>query len=201
MPSASALPLATTQCRVRGRLCGVRCAACVATQVGEQGPSVDRPLVLVEVGPGGLGFCCLRRGLVGHAGLLAEGQVLQREAVGDALRGARGGSVRARHFGVVRTAGRHLVHFWENPVGLLRPLHLGRRGRPLEEDGILRVLPLRLVSGLGSLLFLLRALRGRRLLLQLLLLRLLPGNPSLLLLLLFFPRSWTWGAQGVPLLG
>ena len=104
--------------------------------------------------------------------------------------------------GVVWTAGRHLVHFWENPVGLLRPLHLGRRGRPLEEDGILRVLPLRLVSGLGSLLFLLRALRGRRVLLQLLLLRLLPGNLLLLLLLLLcFPRSGTRWVRGVPLLG
>jgi hypothetical protein len=60
---------------------------------------------------------------------------------------------------------------------------------------------LRLVSGLGSLLFLLRALRGRRVLLQLLLLRLLPGNLLLLLLLLFFPRSWTRWVRGVLLLG
>ena len=63
------------------------------------------------------------------------------------------------------------------------------------------MLLLRLVSGLGLLLLLLRALRGRRVLWQLLLLRLLPGNLLRLLLLLFFPRSWTWGVQGVPLLG
>ena len=64
------------------------------------------------------------------------------------------------------------------------------------------MLLLRLVSGLGSLLLLLRALRGRRVLWRLLLLRLLPGNLLLLLLLLlFFPRSWTRWVRGVLLLG
>ena len=54
------------------------------------------------------------------------------------------------------------------------------------------MLLLRLVSGLGLLLLLLRALRGRRVLWRLLLLlRLLLGNLLRLLLLLFFPRSWT----------
>jgi hypothetical protein len=53
------------------------------------------------------------------------------------------------------------------------------------------MLLLRLVSGLGWLLLLLRALRGRRMLWRLLLLRLLLGNLLRLLLLLVFPRSWT----------
>jgi hypothetical protein len=126
----------------------------------------------------------------------------QREAV-SALLGARGGSVRARHLGVVRTAGllRPFTFFWEFPVRILLPLHRGRRGRPPEGGGVLLLVLLRLVGGLGLLLLLLRALRGRLLLMQLLLLRLLPGNLLLLLLLLFFPRSWTRWVRGVPLLG
>jgi hypothetical protein len=63
------------------------------------------------------------------------------------------------------------------------------------------MLLLRLVGGLGLLLLLLRALRGRRMLWRLLLLRLLLGNLLRQLPLLVFPRSWTWGVQGVPLLG
>jgi len=51
------------------------------------------------------------------------------------------------------------------------------------------------------LLLLLRALCGRRLLMQLRLWRLLPGNLSLLLLLLFVPRSGTRWDRGVSLLG
>jgi hypothetical protein len=53
------------------------------------------------------------------------------------------------------------------------------------------MLLLRLVSGLGLLLLLLRALRGRRMLWRLLLLRLLLGNLLRQLPLLVFPRSWT----------
>ena len=176
LPSASALPLATDMCRLRGRLCGLRCAAWPKQAGGEHGPGVDHPWI---------------RG--GQVELGRPSQGGQREAVGAALLGARGGSVRARHLGVVRTAGLlcPFTFFWEIPVRILRPLHRGRRGRPPEGGGVLLLVLLRLVGGLGLLLLLLRALRGRRLLLQLLLLRLLPGNLLLLLLLLFFPRSWT----------
>ena len=81
---------------------------------------------------------------------------------------------------------------WEFPVRILLPLPLGRWGRPSEGGGV----PLRLGVGLGWLLFLLRALCGRWLLLLRRRWRLLPGNLSLLLLLLFIPLSgtrWGWG--------
>ena len=112
----------------------------------------------------------------------------------SALLGARGGSVRARHLGVVWTAGL-LGSFpivWEFPVRILLPLPLGRWGRPSEGGGV----PLRLGVGLGWLLLLLRALCGRWLLLLRRRWRLLPGNLSLLLLLLCIPLSgprWGWG--------
>ena len=112
----------------------------------------------------------------------------------SALLGARGGSVRARHLGVVWTAGllRSFPIVWECPVRILLPLPLGRWGRPPEGGGV----PLRLGVGLGLLLLLLRALCGRWLLLLRRLWRLPLGNLSLLLLLLFIPLSgtrWGWG--------